>query len=68
VRQITEYHRVRRHDAVVDAVLLAALDANLVACREVAKHFGCPYGTGMSITPDGVIVLADGRCWYWMSW
>ena len=27
VRQITEYHRIRRHDAVVDAVLLAALDA-----------------------------------------
>ena len=38
-------------------MLLAALDANLVACREVAKHFGCPYGTGTSITPDGVMVL-----------
>ena len=44
VRQITEYHRIRRHDAVVDAVLLAALDANLIACREVAKHFECLYG------------------------
>jgi hypothetical protein len=43
-RQITEYHRIRRHDAVVDAVLLAALDANLIACREVAKHFECLYG------------------------
>jgi len=60
VRQITEYHRIRRHDAVVDAVLLAALDADLIACREVAKHFECPYGTGASITPDGVIVMADG--------
>jgi hypothetical protein len=62
VRQITEYHRIRRHDAVVDAVrlLLAALDANLIACREVAKHFECPYGTGASITPDGMIVMADG--------
>jgi hypothetical protein len=29
----------------------------------VAKHFECPYayyGTGASITPDGVIVMADG--------
>ena len=60
VRQITEYHRIRRHDAVVDAVLLAALDADLIACREVAKHFECPYGTGASIMPDGVIVMADG--------
>ena len=60
VRQITEYHRIRRHDTVVDAVLLAALDADLIACREVAKHFECPYGTGASITPDGVIVMADG--------
>jgi hypothetical protein len=40
--------------------LIAALDANLIACREVAKHFKCPYGTGASITPDGVIVVADG--------
>ena len=54
--QITEYHRIRRHDAVVDAVLLAVLDADLIACREVAKHFECPYGTGASIT----IVMADG--------
>jgi hypothetical protein len=41
-------------------MLLAALDADLIACREVAKHFECPYGTGASITPDGVIVMADG--------
>jgi hypothetical protein len=33
---------------------------HLIACREVAKHFECPYGTGASITPDGVIVMADG--------
>jgi hypothetical protein len=59
-QQITEYHRIRRHDAVVDAVLLAALDTDLIACREVAKHFECPYGTGASITSDGVIVMADG--------
>jgi hypothetical protein len=37
VRQITEYHRIRRHDAAVDAALLTALDVNLIACREVAK-------------------------------
>ena len=60
MRQITEYHRIRRHDTVVNAVLLAALDANLIACREVVKHFECPYGTGASIMPDGVIVMADG--------
>ena len=41
-------------------MLLAALDSDLVACREVAKHFQCPYGSGESITPDGAIVLADG--------
>ena len=35
------------------AGVLAALDADLIACREVAKHFECPYGTGASITPDG---------------
>jgi len=31
-----------------------------VACREVAKHFKCPYMTGHSVTPDGAIVLEDG--------
>ena len=41
-------------------MLLATLDANLVACREVAKHSWCPQGTGASITPDGVIVLTEG--------
>ena len=38
------HYKVRRHDGVVDAVLLAALDSNLVVYREVAKHFQCPYG------------------------
>ena len=60
VREICQYHRLRRHDAVVDAIIIAALESNLVACREVAKHFTCPYGTGHSVTPDGAIVLADG--------
>ena len=46
-------YSLNTYDAVVDAVLLAALDADLIACREVAKHFECPYGTGASITPDG---------------
>ena len=57
---MTHHYKVRRHDGVVDAVLLAALDSNLVVCREVAKHFQCPFGSGESITPDGAIVLADG--------
>ena len=43
VREITAFHRRRRHDEVVDAIILAALESNLVACREVAKHFKCPY-------------------------
>ena len=51
---------MRRHDGVADAVLLAALDSDLVVCREVAKHFQCPFGSGEAITPDGAIVLADG--------
>ena len=54
------HYKVRRHDGVVDAVLLAALDSDLVVCREVAKHFQCPFGSGEAITPDGAIVLADG--------
>ena len=57
---MTHHYKVRRHDGVVDAVLLAALDSDLVVCREVAKHFQCPYGSGESITPDGAIVHADG--------
>ena len=57
---MTHHYKVRRHDGVVDAVLIAALDSNLVVCREVAKHFQCPFGSGESITPDGAIVLADG--------
>jgi hypothetical protein len=60
VQQMTHHYKVRRHDGVVDAVLLAALDSDLVVCREVAKHFQCPYGSGEAITPDGAIVLADG--------
>ena len=36
------------------------MSLHLIACREVAKHFECPYGTGTSVTPDGVIVMADG--------
>ena len=38
VQQMTHRYKVRRHDGVVDAVLLAALDSDLVVCREVAKH------------------------------
>ena len=44
----------------MDAVLLAALHLDLLVCREVAKHFQCPYGSRESITPDGAIVHADG--------
>ena len=57
---MTHHYKVRRHDGVVDSVLLAALDSDLVVCRKLAKHFQCPYGSGESITPDGAIVLADG--------
>ena len=61
VREITGFYRRRRHDEVVDAIILAALESNLVACREVAKHFKCPYMTGHSVTPDGAILLEDRR-------
>ena len=60
VREITAFYRLRRHNEVVDAIILAALESNLVACREVAKHFKCPYLTGHSVTPDGAVVLEDG--------
>ena len=49
VQQMTHHYKVRRHDGVVDAVLLAALDSDLVVCREVAKHFQCPFGSGEAI-------------------
>ena len=58
VQQMTHHYKVHRHDGVVDAVLLAALDSNLAMCREVAKHIQRPFGE--LITPDGAIVLADG--------
>ena len=54
---MTHHYKVRRYDGVVDAVLLAALDSDLVECREVAKHFQRPYGSGESITPDGAIYI-----------
>ena len=50
IQQMTHHYKVRRHDGVVDAVLLAALESDLVACREVAKHFQCPLGSGEAIT------------------
>jgi hypothetical protein len=49
-----------RHDATVDAFLSTAVASNLVACRELEKHFERHNGTGTSVTPDGVIVLEDG--------
>ena len=50
---MTHHYKVRRHDGVVDALLLAALDSDLVVCREGTKHFQCPYGSGEAITSDG---------------
>ena len=61
VQQMTHHYKVRSHDGVVDAVLLAALNSDLVVCREVAKHFQCPHGSGESITPVGAIVHAVCR-------
>ena len=60
MQQMAHHYKVCRHDGVVDAVLLAALDSDLAVCREVVKHFQCPFVSGESITPDGAIVLADG--------
>ena len=47
---MTHHYKVRRHDGVVDAVLLAALESDLVACREVAKHFQCHLAAGGDYT------------------
>jgi hypothetical protein len=49
-----------RHDAVTDALLDVSVASNLVACREPEKHFHCHNGTGLSVCPDGVIILEDG--------
>ena len=57
--------RTLQHDAAVDAVLLAARDENLIACREVAKHSWCLQGTGAPITPDGMIVPTEGTVVRW---
>jgi hypothetical protein len=57
--------RTLQHDAAVDAVLLAARDENLIACREVAKHSWCLQGTGAPITPDGMIVPTEGTVVHW---
>ena len=50
-----------RHNKVNDALLDTSVASNLVACREPEKHFHCHNGTGLSVTPDGVIILEDGR-------
>ena len=49
-----------RHDVVNDALLDVSVASNLVACREPDKHFHCHNGTGLSVCPDGVIILEDG--------
>ena len=49
-----------RHDAVTDAILVVSVASNLVACREPEKHFHCHNGTGLSVCPDGAIILEDG--------
>ena len=38
VQKMVHHDKAHRHDGVVDAILLAALDSDLVVCREVAKH------------------------------
>ena len=49
-----------RHNKVNDALLDTSVASNLVACREPEKHFHCHNGTGLAVTPDGVIILEDG--------
>ena len=34
--------------------------SNLVACREPERHFECHNGTGLSVCPDGIVILEDG--------
>ena len=53
-------YKIKRHDAVVDALLEAGWEADIVSLREVCKHFKDPNGTGLSVTPDGVLILHDG--------
>ena len=58
-----------RHNKVNDALLDASVASNLVACREPEKHFHCHNGTGLSVTPDGVISsrTAGWSAWTWFS-
>lgn len=52
--------RNEKHDWAREALLEAAVASNVVACREPERHFQCHNGTGVSVTPDGVLILEDG--------
>jgi hypothetical protein len=45
-------HRLWRHDKVIDAMCRAALQSDLVVCRESSKYFVCHNGTDRDVQPD----------------
>ena len=49
-----------KHDECSEALLDSAVVSNLVACREPERHFECHNGTGLSVCPDGIVILEDG--------
>jgi hypothetical protein len=49
-----------KHDDCSEALLDSAVASNIVACREPERHFECHNGTGLSVCPDGIVILEDG--------
>ena len=49
-----------KHDECTEALLDSAVASNLVACREPERHFECHNGSGLSVCPDGIVILEDG--------
>ena len=45
-------HRLWRHDNITDAICRAALESDLVVCRETSRYFVCHNGTGKLVTTD----------------
>ena len=59
VREITAFYRRRRHDEVVDAIILAALEPRGVSRGRETLQVPVHDGT-LRHAPDGAIVLEDG--------
>ena len=53
-------HRLWRHDNITDAICRAALESDLVVCRETSRYFVCHNGTGKLVTTDFMWINRPG--------